>query len=281
MNNCIVCNNTDNRKLYTGIVQCQECGHIFSDLSLSEGELCGLYDEGYFFGNEYYDYLSDRKVSEKNFELRLRILRKFIEPNRHKSLLEVGCAYGFFLAMAKDLFEVSLGVDITKDGIRYAKEILGLNAINAEFLTYDLGCRKFDVVCMWDTIEHLLNPRLYIEKIAGHIEEGGLLAITTGDVDSINARLNKDRWRLIHPPTHMHYFSRRTLAKLLDENGFDIVYNRYCGFYRSLGMAAHGARILNKSMPRLNTFLKRSGLDRCNFYLNLYDIMYVVARKRK
>ena len=280
MRECIICNGAQKTAMYAGISKCIRCGHIFFDTRLNNDELDGLYSKAYFCGNEYADYLADQKTLVKNFELRFRTLRNFIHPNRHRYLLEIGCAYGFFLMVVKKYFREVHGIDISEDGTRYARDELKLNVVKGEFLKHDFGSQKFDVVCMWDTIEHLQDPHLYIEKISRHLETGALIAITTGDIGSLNARLRKEKWRLIHPPTHIHYFSKKTLTLMLDTYGFDVVYNRWCGFYRSMDLAVHRTIALNNVWPWLLNFLRKMGITGINFYLNLYDIMFVVARKR-
>ncbi|MDR4508731.1 MAG: class I SAM-dependent methyltransferase [Candidatus Brocadiaceae bacterium] len=280
MNECIICSSSDRISLYDGILKCQKCGHIFSDLNLNDDELFNLYRKNYFFGDEYSDYLADRNVLQKSFQMRLKVLESFMDQNRHKHLLEIGCAYGFFLQTALDSFDTVEGIDITEDGVHYAKEQLKLNVVHADFLQHDFKDKNFDVVCMWDTIEHLRCPHLYLKKISKHMKGGSLIAITTGDIGSLNARMKKDKWRLMHPPTHIHYFTKKTLAKILDANGFDIIYNRYCGFYRSVDLIAYRILVLQKKWPKVYTFLCKCRMNRFNFYLNLYDIRYVIARKR-
>ncbi len=280
MSECVVCGGSRHKPLYSGILRCEGCGHVFADLRLSDEELSRLYGKGYFFGEEYSDYLADRRVLQKNFRLRFRTLQRFLDGTRHRRLLEIGCAYGFFLDLARKRFESVTGIDISDDGTRYAREQLGLAAIHGDFLGYDFSGQIFDVVCLWDTIEHLRDPHLYLEKVGSLTEKGALVAITTGDVESIVARFKKEKWRLLHPPTHLHYFSKRTLARLLDRCGFDAVYSRYCGFSRSVDNIAYNILVLRKQRQRLYDLLKKSGLTRLDFYLNVYDIMYVIARKR-
>jgi len=279
-NPCIVCEANDAAPLYPGILRCRACGYVFADMRLTDEELFRLYNEEFFTGAEFSDYAADAKFFRKNFALRLRELNKFLDPARHRRLLEIGCAYGFFLDVARREFAHVEGIDITDAGVRYAREELRLDVVQADFLAHDYGARKFDVVCMWDTIEHLREPQTYVEKIAAHTERGALLALTTGDIESMNARLRKDRWRLIHPPTHLHYFSRKSIAQLLDAHGFDVVYNRYCGFYRSIGNMAYNVLVLRQQKPQLYRPLERLGVGGLGFYLNLYDIMYVIARRR-
>jgi SAM-dependent methyltransferase len=278
---CIVCGANDAcAPLYPGILRCGACEYVFADMRLTDEELFELYNEEFFTGAEFSDYASDVKFFRKNFQLRFRELKKFLSPARHKKLLEIGSAYGFFLDVVRDEFRSVQGIDITDAGVRFAREELKLDVVQADFLAHDYGAQKFDVVCMWDTIEHLREPHRYVEKIARHTEPGALLALTTADIDSFNAKLRKDKWRMIHPPTHLHYFSTSTIARLLDAHGFDVVYNRYCGFYRSIGNMAYNILVLRQQKPALYRPLERLGVGGLGFYLNLYDIMYVIARRR-
>jgi SAM-dependent methyltransferase len=249
-------------------------------MRLTDEELFELYNERFFTEVEFSDYAADERFFRKNFCLRFKELKQFLDPKRHRDLLEIGSAYGFFLDEVRDCFESVQGLDITDAGIQYARDNFGLNVTQADFLLHDFGGRKFDVVCMWDTIEHLRAPNEYVEKIASHTEPGALLAITTADADSFNARLRGRQWRMIHPPTHLHYFSAKTLTRLLDRFGFDVVYNRYCGYYRSLGNVAYNILVLRQKRRSLFSALEKTRLTSLGFYLNLYDIMFVVARRR-
>ncbi len=276
---CIVCAGTSLKPLYEGILQCRQCNYVFADLGLTDEELFNLYTDRFFCGGEYKDYLADKKILQKNFKLRFRALQPFLE-RRHKSLFEIGSAYGFFLEVVRNHFDSVQGIDVHERGARYADEHLGLDVIQGDFLQHDFGNEKFDVVCLWDTIEHLREPQLYLRKISSHTESGALIAITTGDVESPVARLRKQKWRLIHPPTHAHYFSTKTLTRLLDSHGFNVIYNRYCGFYRSVDSALYNILVLRHGKSRAYELLQRSGAANFDFYLNLYDIMYVIARRR-
>jgi SAM-dependent methyltransferase len=252
---------------------------VFADLNLGQSDLFDLYRKNYFFGEEYSDYLADREVLQRNFRLRLDVLTKFTNPVRHKSLFEVGCAYGFFLSLARDHFGKVQGIDITEDGVKYCL-LSGMDVLKADLMDVNLTGVTFDVVCLWDTIEHLLEPQRYVEKLSEHMKPGALLALTTGDIDSWNARLKKQRWRLIHPPTHLYYFSVRTLARLLEQFGFETVYSRHCGFYRSLDNVVYNIFTLQAGLPFVHRMVGRLGIGRLSFYMNVNDILYLIARKR-
>ncbi len=68
MNECIICNSTKNEALYGDLLKCQGCGHAFANLHMySDEELFKFYNNNYFFGNEYRDYVADKKVIQKKF----------------------------------------------------------------------------------------------------------------------------------------------------------------------------------------------------------------------
>src|SRR6266436_2614240 len=184
---CLVCGSTEPAAhLYHGILRCRACGYVFADMRLTDEELFALYDERFFTGAEFSDYAADEKFFRKNFRRRFEELKTFLDPARHRSLLEIGSAYGFFLDTVRDEFTSVQGIDITEAGVRYARDRFKLDVAQADFLAHDFGARKFDVVCMWDTIEHLRAPHLYVEKIARQTDPGALFAITTADIESLN-----------------------------------------------------------------------------------------------
>jgi len=237
-----------------------------------------LYSREYFFGEEYKDYVQDESIIKKNFEARLKVLNRYIHRSIHKSVLEIGCAYGFFLDLVRERFDEVLGVDISADGVNYARNQLDLNVLEKDFLDVNLK-RQTYVACMWDTIEHLRRPDLYIEHFSKHAEPGSLLAISTGDIGSVVARIRKDRWRMIHPPTHLHYFSMSTIKTLLQKYDFEVIYSAHPGVFRTVELVLY--RILVLHLKRKNIFNKiPPGVRRLSFYSNFYDILFVIGKKK-
>jgi SAM-dependent methyltransferase len=186
-NYCIVCAGSAADQLYDGILKCRTCGHVYADMCLTDEELFALYNEQFFTGAEFSDYAADERFFRKNFRLRFKRLKDFLDPARHQRLLEIGSAYGFFLDEVRTEFTFVQGIDITEAGVRHARARFGLDVIQSDFLAHDFGTQKLDVVCMWDTIEHLRAPNLYLEKISRHTDPGALITITTADIESLNA----------------------------------------------------------------------------------------------
>ncbi len=94
--------------------------------------------------------------------------------------------------------------------------------LTGELAEAGLGDGEFDVVTMWDVIEHLRDPRAALAEVARVTRAGGLLVLTTGDVDGPLARRDLEHWDLMHPPGHLTFFSQRTLELLLNRSGFEV-----------------------------------------------------------
>lgn len=277
---CLVCHGAlGPQPRLPGLHECAACGFVTADLNLSEDELRSMYGADYFHGDEYADYVAEAPELRENFRRRLQTLLTYLPPSERGRLYEVGAAYGFFLAEARSSFDHVSGIDISEAAAQHARDEVGVDVVAADYLAQQQP-EPVDVVCMWDTIEHLAQPREFVEKAARDLRPGGLLALTTGDIDSLNARLRGRRWRMIHPPTHLHYFSRRTLVRLLDDAGFDTVHVETAGNTRSLRGIVYAILVLRAGKPALFDLVKRlPGLDR-SVTLDLRDIVYVIGRKR-
>ncbi|MDP1845269.1 MAG: class I SAM-dependent methyltransferase [Candidatus Moranbacteria bacterium] len=271
---CIICGNSDHQKLFEGIVKCSGCGLVFFDQDLSEDEIKKLYKEGYFKGEEYCDYEEDKNILQKNFTSRLKDILRY---KKQGNLFEIGSAYGYFLEKAKKYFDVE-GIDITEKPTAFARNKLGLNVHTGNYLDFEISEKK-DLFCMWDTIEHLREPQKFIEKISRDIKTGGYLFLTTGDIGSLVPKMQGRKWRLIHPPTHLYYFSRDTIKKLLEQKGFEVLEIKHPGFHRSLSQIIYALLYLKR---RKNSEKAKKILKLIDFplYLNTFDIMHVIARKK-
>ena len=277
---CRVCGSNEGFKhVLDQLDQCRVCGFVTFH-AFNPSELLEIYNEDYFTGDEYPDYVGQQDALRRSMRNHLKQMWRY-HP-RLDSLLEVGCAYGFFLEEARAYFRKVSGVDICTTPTTYAKEQLGLNVYCDDFLTKDFNNSRFDVICMWDTIEHLLAPEAYLEKARHLLTKDGMLFLTTGDIDSFNARLRGANWRQIHPPSHLHYFSRQTITLLLDRLGFRVTGIETTSYYHTVfnifasirSRDGKGSRIASMSLALLGEKLSR----RLGFWINLGDIMFVAAR---
>ncbi len=276
---CRVCGSNEGfKRVLDQLDQCRVCGFVTFH-AFSPDDLLDIYNEDYFKGNEYPDYVGQQDALRRSMRNHLKQMWRY-HP-RPGSLLEVGCAYGFFLEEARTYFKSVAGVDICTAPTAYAQEKLGLNVYCGEFLTMETT-KRFDVICLWDTIEHLVAPEAYLEKARQLLTEDGILFLTTGDIDSFNARLRGANWRQIHPPSHLHYFSRQTITLLLERLGFSVVGIETTSYYHTVfnvfasirARDGIGSRIASMSLALLGEKFAR----RLGFWINLGDIMFVAAQ---
>jgi 2-polyprenyl-3-methyl-5-hydroxy-6-metoxy-1,4-benzoquinol methylase len=278
-NACLVCGASYRVPFISGLVRCTNCGFVSADLSLSEEELQELYGEQYFFGQEYRNYIEEEPDLKLNFRKRMAELGKVLGDPKDLEIFEVGCAYGFFLEEAASRVRIASGIDISGDAVRYAREVRGVRALAGDYLQHQLD-HPVDLIAMWDVIEHLPRPDLFIQKAAADLKPGGHIAITTGDIGSMNARFRGRRWRMIHPPTHLHYFSVASLERLLSRHNFEVVYLAHPGNSRHLKSILYFILVLRLGWTSVFTALAALPLLRGSITINLRDIMFVIARRK-
>lgn len=272
---CLVCGGSDFLPYYKGLIKCESCDFVTADLDIEGLDLSTIYGKDYFAGNEYVDYIQDKESLQDNFRERLKSILKYKDSGY---LIDVGCAYGFFLDLAKEFFQVK-GYEICQDAVDFARR-MSLAVECRDFPEEDIPHDSVDVITLWDVIEHLAEPQRYVVQANRVLRHNGLLCITTGDLGSLNARLRKEKWRMIHLPTHLHYFSKETLRMLLENNGFRIVREEYVPMTRSVRQIAYSILMLGKRKhASLFVLLERSGIARLKFTLNLRDILFVIAEK--
>jgi SAM-dependent methyltransferase len=197
-------------------------------------------------------------------------------------VLEIGCAYGFFLELIQNDYPGSIGIDVAGEAIAYARSH-GLDVHECDLMEIELP-GKFDAICLWDTIEHLPFPTLVLEKSRDLLRPGGYLFLTTGDLGALLPRLQGLKWRQIHPPTHLFYFTRKALQQLCVKLNFEVMEIGTVKVSRRIGSALS---CLARSRPK--SLIASLSLGACRILpsrilnkgisLNLGDTMYLVARR--
>lgn len=283
---CIACNGKEYSDYGKELIKCRTCGLVVAKEIPTFEQLRKLYQEEYFFGMEYSDYKADRPALEKNFMTRVKHLKQYL--HKDAKVLEIGCAYGYFLNIIKEKVSWHQGYDVSDEGIEHAVKELKVNATSKDYLEdHSIKPNSIDLICMWDVIEHVGEPDKHISKSAQLLKEGGALCLTTGDIGAFVPRKRGDKWRMIHPPTHIYYFDVPSITLLLEKNGLQVESVRHKSTHRNAG-SVFNQLIVNRKAQEKNAFVLESGyklaqllkLDRVNFPLNLYDVMEVTAVKK-
>lgn len=280
---CLVCNTNALSPIYNEtLLKCNICGFITANMEIDSETLQQTYTENYFKGEEYVDYLRDKDILQTNFRNRLQYIYKKVDRSSISSCLEIGCAYGFFAeVLQKELRKIKyVGFDVVPEAIAYGINELKQNLICGDYLEEKTE-EKISDIFMWDVIEHLPNPEKFIEKAARELGGGGRIYITTGDIERLIPRFQKEKWRMIHPPSHLHYFSKRSLSKLLEKNGFKIIDVSYPPIHRSVRLIYYSLFMLRKKYPKIIEKIYNYIPSKMNVAVNTFDIMFIIGERNR
>jgi 2-polyprenyl-3-methyl-5-hydroxy-6-metoxy-1,4-benzoquinol methylase len=252
------------------ILKCPRCGLVFAQPDARHSD-ASRYDQTYYQGLVYADYLGDRAAIHRNAR---RTLGELEALTAGRSLLDAGCATGFFLEAARARGWRVRGLEVSEYASDYARRQLGLPVLTASIVSPPADLGGFDVITMWDIIEHLDRPDLALRNVRRMLGPGGLVVISTGDYASWLRRLTGRRWRLFSDATHNFFFTERTLAKLLADAGLRVVRVSRRGKWVSLAMMLHQSPLpLRKTV---GAWIERSGWQPF-VYLNPRDVMTLIA----
>jgi hypothetical protein len=240
-----------------------------------------LYDAGYFEGREYVDYVGSLPVHRRNFVRKVSLLRRkrLLFAGRIRAL-EVGCATGGFaevLTMDPSWQGDSsyLGLEISEHCRKIARARgIDVRSPDAPGIETAIEALRPNLVVAWDVWEHLADPARTFDELLRHADPHAVLAITTLDVGAFVPRLRGPRWRQFHPPTHLHYPTRKSLRWFLQDRGMEVVHHRSFGYTRPLSEYLR---------PVARRFAKRrwspGWTARVPVYLNLFDVQMVIAKR--
>ena len=216
-----------------GVVRCPQCELVFISPRLRPEALQRIYDDaGYFEGGVYGSAVSTDAAPSAEARLSPAMLLQrtwtagrlaLIDRERGGAaaggrLLEVGAGYGLFLAAAREAGWTTSGVELSRTGAKHAQDTLGLDVFCGQLEEAPLT-PGFDVVCAWDTVEHVPDPLSFWRTVRSQVADDGVVLFSTPYVSSLPARLLGTRWWTLKPTEHIWHFTPRTHALLLARAG--------------------------------------------------------------
>nr|MBC7244123.1 class I SAM-dependent methyltransferase [Chloroflexota bacterium] len=272
------------------IVRCRQCGLVYVNPRYQEGFLQELYTAEYyvhdgiknglaFFG--YDDYIADEENIRITFAKRLKTIERFANKGK---LLDIGCATGFFLDLARTRGWEVVGSEVSTFAAQYARDRFGLDVHEGSLRELHFAAETFDVVTMWDVIEHVADPMGDLREVWRILRKGGLLSLITPDCSSPIARLLGKRWEEVRRVReHIYFFSRRTMTEMLRRAGFEVLKIESADKVFYLGPAMQRLKyytwdgILTNTATRL---VYKLGLDKIRININPFTKIAVYARKQ-
>jgi len=235
---CNLCNSDDANLLFTAkdrnwctegsfnLVKCNICGLVYINPRPTMQEMPKYYPKYYHarasgivevtdeHKDEMYPILKDRARSISAFKKNGRIL-------------DVGCGDGYFLNYMKDKGWETYGVEPEEVGSKYAKDVLKVNVFIGELKEACYPNKYFDVITLFEVLEHLHDPSANLSEIGRILKEDGLLVITVPNFTGFAYKIFKERRIAIDAPRHLYHFSQITLCKILEKMEFKVLKIRH------------------------------------------------------
>ena len=199
---CMICSGTDLRPCYEltkhRIVGCARCGMLFNETFHEDAAFReGLFEKEYYddvqsqaFRNRLDGIAHDPSVSV--YRHYLEEAEKTVAPGR---VLDVGCAFGTFLKVARDRGWQPSGVEVSQYSSAAARKRWGLDVFTGDLSDAPLDNESFDLITFWDVIEHVLDPRRALERAWRLLRPGGCVLVTTDNFDCFISSLGSLAYR--------------------------------------------------------------------------------------
>ena len=199
------------------VYKCNDCKLVFIVDDTSEKNIINSYTNA-----QDPVYVNEMDARIKTFSVHLKRLAKYF-PQAGR-LLDVGAYTGVFLNLARKAGWQATGIEPSKWAVGQAGDLLIINDILRPNI---FPKASFEVVTIWDVIEHFSDPVKALFIVSDYLKPDGILAMTTMDVESITAKIFGKKWPW-YMRMHRVCFSKQTITKTLEKCGFvDIKFNSH------------------------------------------------------
>ena len=257
---CFVCGADDSTEAYKPDVRkwghhgdfvlrrCTGCGLVFNSPRLAPPALAELYRRNYYFFDRY-------PAGELSRIVRAYLRTVALLPGTSGgTLLEVGSAKGYMLALLRGLGWQVTGVELAEEAAAYARRVFGVEVFSGTLERFRRTAnRQYDVVLVQDVLEHVPEPGEFLRDLHASLKPGGRLVIDTPNVGARNVELLGSRWRGFNP-FHIYLYDRVSLERVLTGAGFSV---RTIGTYNNVGITESATRPARSSNRRRRAALLR------------------------
>lgn len=201
------------------LVECTNCGWIRQNPRPTRQAMNAYYPENY----EPYIKAIDDESLLRRWDRRYGMIKRCRAIERHERsgrILDVGCATGNFLheMQRRGGWEV-FGVEPNQTAAAYAARRFGHQVHVGTLADAGISPASFDVITMWNVLEHLHSPWADLLRVRDLLRENGLFVFSIPNLESIEARIFGPMWLGWDLPRHLYLFPRKDLTRSLAEIG--------------------------------------------------------------
>lgn len=228
---CRLCGSEKLRPLFEKnlfqIVACTRCGVVFVANPPAAQDLQTIYVEDYYRGSGSsvgtVDFIKDKAFFDKIGQEKADYVRHFA-GTAPRTLLDVGCGMGCFLGAMKAAGWTVEGIEVSAYAANYVSKELGIPVMCGTVEQFPAAREKaFDVVTLWDVLEHVPDPVSLVQHCRRFLKPGGYFFLSTTNIDTPFFRWFGKHARIVIPPSHLFYFSIPVLKQLLLNNSLEMV----------------------------------------------------------
>ena len=208
------------------VVRCRGCGLLYINPRPSQEEMGKFYPETYSWketleGDSFLTKWVRRLEKSYRYHLLRDEVSKVVKFSDRSSgrVLDVGCGTGDRLDVFRSKGFETYGVE-TSDSAGYAKEHLNLNVLKGDLASANFPDEFFDLVTLYNVLEHTHSPARVIKEIHRILKKEGLIIIQVPNSNSIQRKIFKKRWAAFDVPRDLYYFGTESLRSLLGKVGF-------------------------------------------------------------
>jgi SAM-dependent methyltransferase len=229
------------------LVRCRACSLLFVNPRYQASAVL----DGYAAGDDPV-YVSQMDARVRTFAGTVVQITR-LRPSRGR-ILDIGTAAGAFLKAAGDGGWEATGLEPNGWLANWGRERYGVDIRVGSIDTVELPVRHYDVVTLWDVIEHTPDPMHVLRRVNELLVPGGLLIVNYPDIGSWIARAMGRKWPFLSS-VHLYYFTRRTMAAALDRAGFDAIVVRPHYQRLKLGYIADRGNVVSPLLSRVGVKL--------------------------
>ena len=220
---CELCRANDYRKIYDvdgyTIVECKKC-HL-RRLNIISTSLREKNNTTVYIGKERLEhYNKHRYYYKKRYQQYIDIIQRLL-PDKAR-VLDIGCNVGFFLYHCKANNIEAEGLEINASCMQEGKKRFNVNISLGDIEHYK-GKNLFNMITLFDVLEHTQNPIKILQKTHRLLEKKGYVFIQLPNNDSYIANIKKEKWQWLCPGDHTFFFTKKTIIKALDQTNFKVV----------------------------------------------------------